>query len=83
MPTHVQGVGESGVGSTIPAMTSIVVRLTVNLPPPRNGPQLPVGAIVTVESDDPWVATQLSQGHMVPVGKIPPLPQEDSTGDDG
>lgn len=62
-------------------MASILVRLTVALPAPLNGPALPVGSQQWVNTDDPYVSTQLSVGHMVPVGKIPPLPQPTAADD--
>jgi hypothetical protein len=57
-------------------MARIRVRVTVTLPPDANGHAPPVGEIIWADPDEPFVATQLSVGHMVPVGDPPKVAPE-------
>lgn len=63
-------------------MALIKARTTVQLPPNARGVTPPVGAIIWVDTEDPFTQTQLSVGHMVPVGEIPRLEREPAE-DDG
>lgn len=57
-------------------MARIRVRVTVALPPDANGRTPPVGAVIWADPEDPFVATQLSVGHMVPDGDPPKVEPE-------
>lgn len=54
-------------------MAPILVRATIHLPPDDKGRSPIPGHVFYAETDDPFVATQLRVGHLVPVGKIPRL----------
>lgn len=54
-------------------MAPILVRATIHLPPDDKGRAPAPGSVFYAETDDPFVSTQLSVGHLVPVGKIPRL----------
>lgn len=57
-------------------MALIQVRSTVLLPPAHNERSPAPGDVLWVDVDDPFVVTQLSVGHLVPIGPIPKLDDE-------
>lgn len=63
-------------------MALIKARTTVQLPPNQAGVTPGVGVVIWVDPDDPFTATALSVGHMVPVGEIPRLEPDASDGGD-
>lgn len=59
-------------------MALILVRATIHLPDDRQGRAVWPGKEFYADGDDRFVQTQLSVGHLVPVGRIPTL---EATGD--
>lgn len=51
----------------------LLVRATVHLPDDDRGRSVRPGQTMWVDTDDPSAVTQLSVGHLVPVGVIPRL----------
>lgn len=58
-------------------MTPLKVRATVQLPPDGKGRMIAPGSEFFADPDDPYVATQLSVGHLIPIGPIPALSEDD------